>query len=79
MQRLKDSYIGRKVKVIYCWSASPVYSNLKPNTIHTIIPASPGSRNNNSGVWVKGVGDVARLIEGEYKFVTNFIRNAKTK
>jgi hypothetical protein len=68
MIRTKDNFIGRTVKITYCWSCSPAYFNLQPKTTHIIVPAPENCKNSDRGVWVRGVGQFVYLQKGEYEF-----------
>ena len=71
MIRNNDPYVGKLIKITYCWAiGNPVYSKFLPGSTHFIITSPPGCRNSEKGVWVKGFTDNAYLNKEEYQFIT---------
>jgi hypothetical protein len=66
---LKDPLVGLKIKITYCWSRSPNYDNLKPETIHEVIHSPFEGVNSLNRVWVKGNPDPALLLKEEFIFL----------
>jgi REP element-mobilizing transposase RayT len=68
MKRLHP-YIGRYIKITYCWCCAPSYFNLQPNTIHKIVRAPEGFKNSKNCVWVRGIGAFCSLQKEEFNFI----------
>lgn len=64
----QPNFVGKTIEIIYCWSKSSNYDNLKPGTRHKIIQPSEGFSNTQDRVWVKGSPDPALLLPEEFKF-----------
>ena len=75
MIRTKDPYIGRFIRVIYCWAVlNPSYANCKQDSIHSVIkPEDDKMKNCQYHVWIRGEGQDVLLWKGEYEFI-NFER-----
>jgi len=58
--------IPRKVRVTRCTANGEVFSNLKPNSEHDVIEPPIGYKNDQTGVWVMGVGEPVKLLTGEF-------------
>lgn len=60
----------KKIKVIHCGAAGEVFSNLKPNSIHEVIPTPKEYLNSKlHDVWVMGVGYPVKLLSDEYEII----------
>ena len=55
----------KQIKVTECRAYGPQFANLTPGSVHDVIPAPPGYEN-SGGVWVEGVGEPVKLLDGEY-------------
>lgn len=54
-----------KVKIIRCNAVGPEFVDIKPGSIHEVVPA-PKKYPRYDGVWVMGKSEEVRLLEGEY-------------
>lgn len=54
-----------KIKINECRASGKQFENLKPNSIHQVIEAPKGEHSNN-GVWVMGIGEPVKVLDGEY-------------
>lgn len=55
------------VTVRKCNAVGGQFDNLKPGSIHEIIPP-PERQDNTGGLWVMGVGEPVKLLFGEFAF-----------
>ena len=70
-RKLAKSY----VKVIRCAAYGKVFGNLKPGSIHKVVPPPDGEKNSR-GEWVMGVGEPVLLLFGEFRY-TDEINDVK--
>lgn len=64
------AYIAQKVEIVQCTAVGEQFSNLKPGSQHTTVPAPIGKEHHNHrGVWVQGVDEPVLLLHGEYKIL----------
>lgn len=54
-----------KVLIINKPTGNPAFANLDIGTIHDIIPTPK----NESGLWVMGVGEPVKLLQGEFRII----------
>lgn len=58
----------KKIQVTKCHAFGESFNNLKPGSVHEVIPAPQGYKNDKRDcVWVMGVGEPVLLLRGEYK------------
>lgn len=55
-----------RVRVIRCGAFGKIFSNLTPGSEHNVVPTPKGERA-GGGVWVMGVGEPVKLINGEFE------------
>ena len=60
--------VDKYVRITYCSGFGKSFTNLKPDTIHKIIPA-PEGEDNSRGVWVMGVDKPVKILFNEYKLI----------
>lgn len=58
--------IPRTVKVIHCTASGKVFSNLIPDSIHSVVTPPSPYKNDHTGVWVMGVGEPVKLLSNEF-------------
>lgn len=75
---IAKSYATAKgyVKVLQCGAFGKAFSNLKPGSIHKVIPP-PNGENENRGVWVMGVGEPVKLLYDEFLFIDDIAEGKK--
>lgn len=60
----------RRLKVLHCVAYNPQFANCAKGTIHEVIPAPPGERENNQdGAWIMGVSEPVFLMDYEFKYL----------
>ncbi len=59
----------KKVKVTQCTAFGKIFDNLTPDSEHDVVKPIPGYKNDETGVWVQGVGEPVKLITGEFKVI----------
>ena len=64
-----NPYIGRFIKITYCWCCAPAYFPLQPGTIHKVVRAPEGFKNSENCVWVRGLGAFCSLQKEEFNFI----------
>lgn len=70
LECIKDRTTEGRVKVIRCETNGHIFSNLTPGSEHDIVPAPKGVPDNLPGVWVPGIGEPVKLLEGEYELLS---------
>ena len=60
--------IPKKVKITFCNALGEEFRNLEPGSIHEVVTPPEGYKNDNTGVWVMGVGEPVKLLANEYVF-----------
>ena len=75
MIRQNDPYLGRRIKIVKCWTIGWQYNKLFPNSTHTIITPKLGERNGDMGVWVQGTDEPVKVHNDEFTFYNGMIRN----
>ena len=68
MIRSKDTYVGKKIRIIKIWTKGELYKNLTPSSIHKIIKSPGITKNSSKGVWVMGNGGHAYIEKKEFNF-----------
>lgn len=56
----------KRIKVTKCSAYGAIFANLLPNTEHDIVEPPDGYQNDRNGVWVMGVGEPVKLLNGEF-------------
>ena len=59
-----------KIRVIKCNAFGEIFINLVPNSEHTVVDAPHPYKNDQSGVWVQGIGEPVKLLKGEYEIIS---------
>jgi len=49
--------------------ANPAFDNLIVGSEHECIPPPPGQPNRLPGVWVNGIGEPVKLLNGEFEWI----------
>jgi hypothetical protein len=59
----------KRIRIKYCTALGKVFENLTPGSEHNVInPPSP-YKNDKRGVWVMGIGEPVKLLNGEYETI----------
>lgn len=64
--KAKPSTIPKKIKVVKCGAFGKQFENLIPESTHDVIEAPKPYKNDHTGVWVMGVGEPVKLLNGEF-------------
>lgn len=64
--KAKPVEIPKKVKVTICTAVGAQFKNLLPDSIHEVVTPPIGYKNDDTGVWVMGVGERVRLLPNEF-------------
>lgn len=59
---------ARKIRITCCRAVGSQFANLTPDSVHEVIPTPPGN-NSNNGVWVMGVGEPVKVLNGEFTYI----------
>lgn len=59
----------KKIEVIECRAVGKHFSNLKPKSQHKTVKAPPPYKDDDTGVWVMGVGEPVKLLNYEFKII----------
>ena len=62
---LRSSGAGQMIEITFCTGQNKEFANLTTGSKHQII-APPKGQNNNRGVWVMGVTEPVKVLDGEY-------------
>lgn len=69
MERKKDPYVGKQIKIKKCWTLGHEYNKLFPKSIHTVVPPLKGERNGDEGIWVNGTNAPVKVFFDEFDFL----------
>lgn len=58
----------KRIKITRCNAAGDIFENLKPNSEHDVI-AHPEGENNDNGIWVMGIGEPVKVLDGEFNYI----------
>lgn len=61
--------IPKRVKVTFCKAVGSRFLNLTPNSEHDVVEPPKGYKNDETGVWVMGVGDRVKLLSDEFTVI----------
>lgn len=64
---------SKQIKITYCNAMGRAFENLTPNSIHDVISAPTGEKEDNRGVWVMGNGEPVKVLNSEFTEVINDI------
>lgn len=59
----------KEIEVIHCAAVGKHFSNLKPKSKHKTVKAPAPYKDDESGVWVMGVGEPVKLLNNEFKIL----------
>lgn len=62
----EHEYVGKNIKITFCTANGSAFSNITPESIHTIINPPIGYKNGDKGVWVQGNGEPVKVLFNEY-------------
>lgn len=66
-----DNTTAQKVKVIKCDAFGKAFANMTKDSEHDVVTPPDGYQNDHKGVWVMGVGEPIKLLNGEYTVVSS--------
>ena len=58
-----------QIKITNCRAFGRVFANITPNSIHIVVPAPKGEKEDNRGFWVMGIGDPVKVLNNEFVVV----------
>lgn len=61
---------AKKVMIKNVTAFNPAFNNLTAGSIHNVIPAPAGEKEDNRGVWVMGIGEPVKVLNNEFNFYT---------
>lgn len=64
-----NNHVGATIVITNCRACGKQFENLLKDSIHTVIPAPEGEKEDSIGVWVMGVGEPVKVLNGEFLFV----------
>ena len=59
----------KRIRIKYCTAFGEVFKNLTPGSEHNVIKPPPLYKNDRKGVWVMGVGEAVKVLNGEYEVI----------
>jgi hypothetical protein len=65
----REFNLPSKIKIIQCEAFGNRFSNLTPGSIHVTVDAPKPLVEKADGVWVMGVGEPVKVLNGEYEIV----------
>jgi hypothetical protein len=57
----------KKIVIVRCGAFAPQFANLTPDSVHEVIPAPAPNKDDAKGVWVMGVGEPVKVLNGEFR------------
>lgn len=66
-----NNHAGVSIVITDCRACGKQFENLLKDSVHTVIPAPEGEKEDSRGVWVMGVGEPVKVLNGEFLFVAN--------
>lgn len=58
--------VPKKVKIVNCTANGEKFENLTPGSVHSVVEPPEGYENDLKGLWVMGVGEPVKLLNGEF-------------
>ena len=59
----------KKIRIKQVTAFGNQFSNLTPQSEHTVVEPPEHSGNTRQGVWVQGIGKKVKLLTGEFEIV----------
>jgi hypothetical protein len=58
-----------QIKITTCTAVGRIFENLITNSVHDVIPAPLGEKEDSKGVWVMGIGEPVKVLNNEFTVV----------
>jgi hypothetical protein len=61
----------KRIRIKYCTAFGEAFGNLTHGSEHDVIKPPAHYKNDKKGVWVMGVGEPVKVLNGEYETLQN--------